>query len=251
VGSFTDANGHRHGFLLSDGQYTTLDDPNAGVFGTSAEGINDRGQIVGVYNDVNGYRHGFVLSHGQYTTLDDPLAVPGYARGTAAVGINDRGQVVGAYDDSNGAFHGFLLSGGQYTTIDDPDGGSGSSQGTLLGAINDHGLIVGELYDANNNSHALLAVPTRCDSEMPVESQPFSQECGAPCDADLRTGAEPGSADSGHYGNQDDQAPSRAAGSAGQNTGGVTASPADHSVASKDSSASGSDPFAIDYDVLQ
>jgi hypothetical protein len=43
------AAGGTHGFLLSDGQYTSLDFPLAGVRATIANGINDRGEIVGQY----------------------------------------------------------------------------------------------------------------------------------------------------------------------------------------------------------
>jgi probable HAF family extracellular repeat protein len=76
VGNYGDASG-QHGFLLSGGQYTTLDDPNAVTqpgLGTFAFGINARGQIVGQYFDANFARHGFLLSGGQYTTLDVPNA---------------------------------------------------------------------------------------------------------------------------------------------------------------------------------
>jgi uncharacterized membrane protein len=44
-GSYSNASG-AHGFLYSGGTYTTLDDPLA-TNGTSAQGINDMGQIVG------------------------------------------------------------------------------------------------------------------------------------------------------------------------------------------------------------
>lgn len=62
--------GSTHGFLLSGGTYTTIDDPSA-TNGTFAEAINDRGQIVGFYQDRARSTHGFLLSGGVYTTLDD------------------------------------------------------------------------------------------------------------------------------------------------------------------------------------
>jgi uncharacterized membrane protein len=53
VGSYTDAAGNSHGFLLDQGSYTTLDVP--GSINTYANGINDSGQIVGgYYTDVRG-----------------------------------------------------------------------------------------------------------------------------------------------------------------------------------------------------
>ena len=48
VGEYEDAaDGNRHGFLLSQGTYTTLDPPGSAF--TVAEGINNAGVIVGVY----------------------------------------------------------------------------------------------------------------------------------------------------------------------------------------------------------
>jgi len=49
VGQYDDATG-RHGFLVSNGIFTTLDDPSA-TAGTIAAGINATGQIVGFYID--------------------------------------------------------------------------------------------------------------------------------------------------------------------------------------------------------
>jgi probable HAF family extracellular repeat protein len=197
VGVYFDASTVSHGFLLSGGQYTTLDDPNAGAGafqGTTAEGINARGQIVGFYTDANDVNHGFLLSGGQYTTLDVPNASD-----TAATGINSSGQIVGEYDggafgfllsggqyttlsDTNGivsfaaminasgtivgtylapnfVVHGYVLRGGQYTTLDDPNAGTGAFQGTEAFGINDSGSIVGGYLDTNSAVHGYLATP--------------------------------------------------------------------------------------------
>ncbi|MGH7139792.1 MAG: hypothetical protein ACREHD_28970, partial [Pirellulales bacterium] len=59
VGAFTDTNGVTHGYLLSHGHYTVLDDPHAAGY-TNASGINDLGQIVGSYFDSSGVQHGFL-----------------------------------------------------------------------------------------------------------------------------------------------------------------------------------------------
>src|SRR5262249_13894425 len=64
--------GASHGFLYSNGTYTTLDDPSA-TGGTYASAINDSGQIVGSYSDATG-GHGFLYSNGTWITLDDPAA---------------------------------------------------------------------------------------------------------------------------------------------------------------------------------
>ena len=47
----------QHGFLLNGGTYTAIDYPNA-VY-TTANGINDAGQIVGRRDDAAGKVHGF------------------------------------------------------------------------------------------------------------------------------------------------------------------------------------------------
>jgi len=187
VGNYLDANFAEHGFLLSHGRYTTLDDPNGvdgttatdlndsgtivgvyfgpsengfilrrgqytaiddGVYGTGAFGINDSDMIVGVYFDANSMEHGFLLSHGQYTTIDDPNGV----YGTVPSGINNRGQIVGEYIDANTRPNGFLLSCGQYTTIDDPN----AVYGTFATGINNRGQIVGYYLDANVVQHGFL-----------------------------------------------------------------------------------------------
>jgi probable HAF family extracellular repeat protein len=58
VGHF---NNGAHGFLYSNGTYTTLDDP-LGTHGTIAAGINASGQIVGQYADASNHVHGFLLT---------------------------------------------------------------------------------------------------------------------------------------------------------------------------------------------
>src|SRR5262249_58478693 len=72
-----------HGFLLSGGTYTTVDDPLATI-SSQALGINNAGQIVGQYQNASGL-HGFLLSGGIYTTLDDPLGT----HGTTPASINN------------------------------------------------------------------------------------------------------------------------------------------------------------------
>jgi probable HAF family extracellular repeat protein len=96
--------GNNHGFIYSDGNYKTLDDP-LGVQGTVAEGINDKGQIVGYYTDANGHTLVFLYSDGSYTTLNAPAAVDIYPNA-----INNNGQIAGYYYDGTGASHGFVAT---------------------------------------------------------------------------------------------------------------------------------------------
>ena len=118
--------------------YTTIDDP-LGVYGTSVNGINNLGQVVGTYWDANNIAHAFVESGGTYTTLIYPSTDGSY---TLANGINDSGQVVGTYTDANFKSHGFVESGGTYTTIDHPLG----VYGTSISGINNLGQVVGDYY---------------------------------------------------------------------------------------------------------
>jgi hypothetical protein len=156
AGSYTDANGVFHGFLLANGQYVTLpDNPQAGTLldeGTFPISIGPLGQIVGFYVDSNVNFHGFLLVAGHYTTIDAPNGV----NNTNAGGINASGQIVGWYSDSNNVFHGFLLSGGQYTALDEPNAGTGAGQGTSCYGINGSGQIVGQYVDTNGVYHGFL-----------------------------------------------------------------------------------------------
>src|SRR5262249_59538781 len=75
VGDYADASG-AHGFLLSGGVFTTIDEPLANGNSTSAKAINNLGQIVGAYNDATGF-HGFLLNGNIFPTIADPSATPG------------------------------------------------------------------------------------------------------------------------------------------------------------------------------
>jgi hypothetical protein len=65
--------GTDHGFLLSGGTYTTINDPQGGQGSTDAFGLNNAGQIVGDFLEFG--IEGFLYGGGAYTTLDDPLSV--------------------------------------------------------------------------------------------------------------------------------------------------------------------------------
>src|SRR5436190_460406 len=149
VGQYIDANNHTHGFLYSNGTYTTLDNPSTSDIGVAvAIVVNGLSQIVGSYGDASG-EHGFLYNNGSYTTLNDPFA----NNNTTALGMNDTGQIVGHF---NNGLHGFLYSNGTYTTLDDPLG----TNGTIAAGINASGQIVGQYKDANNHTHGFLLTIT-------------------------------------------------------------------------------------------
>ncbi len=91
-----------HGFLLSGGEFTSIDFPGASA--TGALGINPRGDIVGFHRTA-GVVHGFLLSRGEFTSIDPPGSTF-----TQAFKINPRGDIVGRYFDIHGKAHVFLLS---------------------------------------------------------------------------------------------------------------------------------------------
>jgi len=106
VGSYDD-NVTTHGFLLSHGKFTTIDEPSADPAGggTFAWGINDSGTVVGSYFDSLGNPHAYLLRGTVFQTLDTMPTGHGQA-----FGINPQGDVVGQHDDDNGVIHGFLIT---------------------------------------------------------------------------------------------------------------------------------------------
>jgi probable HAF family extracellular repeat protein len=166
------------GFLYyPDDGYITLSDPFAltGAIGTGtwAQGVNDKGQVVGYYQGLDNFTNptpgtfGFLYNNGTYTTLAGP-----------AFGINDAGQIVGTfglYNLNDGTYtplagsahginnlgqivgyqgsHAFLynLNDGTYTILDDPLGTNTQALG-----INDLGQIVGTYTDSANVRHGFL-----------------------------------------------------------------------------------------------
>jgi uncharacterized membrane protein len=128
------AGAQEHGYVRSaGGAFTTIDAP--GATATSAEGINNSGQIVGNYQDAKLSWHGYVRSAaGAFTTLD----VPGVDEEIELAGINDAGQIVGTFPDAKGA-HGFVRSAsGVFITIDMP-----GATATYAEGISASGKIVG------------------------------------------------------------------------------------------------------------
>src|SRR3569833_786721 len=103
---------------------------------TRANGINNRGQIVGEFEDAPFEVHGFLLSRDRFLTLNVPNASK-----TSPRAINDFDQVVGVFTSASGE-QGFLWREGHFTTISIPD----SVTTDVLGS-NDHGQIVGIFVD--------------------------------------------------------------------------------------------------------
>jgi hypothetical protein len=136
-----------HGFLLSNGVYTSIDVP--GALHTFASGINSRGDIAGTYLTNVFTSHGFVRSGatGEFTTIDFPGADVGIeGTGTEVSGINNRGDLVGRWIDPtcclNGGDHGWLKRGDDFISFDFP-----GAIGTEATGVNSSGKVVGNYID--------------------------------------------------------------------------------------------------------
>ncbi|HTG59385.1 MAG TPA: hypothetical protein VMG63_08260 [Terriglobia bacterium] len=161
VGSYDDADNVRHGFLLRDGKFMTIDNPDGGDGppgplgnqGTTLYDINASGDITGRYIDSNNIAHSFLLRHGVFYPVDPPDAGTAPGQGTQADGINESGDIVGAYVDSDFIDHGFLRHGDTYVTINAPHPGSGRYSGTHAFGINNKREIV--LFANDDHSFVL------------------------------------------------------------------------------------------------
>lgn len=104
VGTYKDAANQQHGFLLSKGQFTTIDFP--GAVATIARGIGPSGDIVGSYTAPAGSsaecqvitspacNHGFLYSGGTFSTLQF-----GNHPGAFAQRITPDGSIYGCLHD--------------------------------------------------------------------------------------------------------------------------------------------------------
>jgi uncharacterized membrane protein len=138
-----------HGFVASNGVFTTIDAPGASVF-TIAFGIDESGKTVGGYVDDRGRLHGFLRDKQAFTVIDFPGATA-----TFAARINSQGQIVGAYSEEPNTPvlslpHGFLWHDGVFTPIDVP-----GAIATQPFGINNRGQIVG-LYIDDVGVHGFL-----------------------------------------------------------------------------------------------
>jgi hypothetical protein len=167
VGGYSDTLGKVHGFLLSNGNFTTFDYPGA-VFTTLCDISPSGNTLLGIYQDASLILHGFLLSHGHLSTIDVPGAsstVPpngcGVGCGTQPLSLSPEGDVGGVFNTPSGHLHGFVLSGGIFTQIDFPGSVFTSVQavsaGRILGGEISGGLAHG--YLLVNGAFTQLDVP--------------------------------------------------------------------------------------------
>lgn len=133
-----------HGFMLVDGNYSSIDYPGAlnGPFqGTDVEWINANGTVSGTYYAPDGTKKAFTMRKGVYTAI----AAPG-ATETFGFGISDSGIVTGpecacGFTTASG----YMYSQGVFTPINYP-----GAVGTMPTMLITPSLVVGAFYDGSN-----------------------------------------------------------------------------------------------------
>jgi len=181
VGVYTDAVGMQHGFLLSRGQFTTIDVPGelagvAGTLPTVARGISPSGRIVGQYTAPVSSApwgsptycpaagsaaciKGFLYSHGRFSTV----LFPGHP-GTIPGRITPDGSMYGCYHDFDVMASMFSASWTRFSTTSLADGGGELADPTMSfpnsmhgGATPDGRTVVGFYTDMmSGNPHGYL-----------------------------------------------------------------------------------------------
>lgn len=136
-----------HGFLDTQGTFTTLDYP--GAQGTQPNAINDAGVAVGIYSINNTEGHGFEYQNGVFSGL----SVPG-STFTYPAAINNQGVVAGYYQTPDAKIHGFIYQNGKFQTVDYP-----GTTVTGLNGINDAGMIVGNWGGAMGKTYTFKGIP--------------------------------------------------------------------------------------------
>jgi probable HAF family extracellular repeat protein len=134
-------------FLYQDGALHDLG--TLGGSASSAKGVNDHGEIVGMSSNNFGQPQPFV-----FDTAMHALPGPSYS---SAVAINNSGQVVGSGEGT----YGYLLDGDRYTRLDTLPAVVAKGWRHLEPAgINDHGWIVGTATTPSGDLRAFILIPS-------------------------------------------------------------------------------------------
>jgi hypothetical protein len=136
-------------FTWAKGKTTFVKFPKA--VGTELNGINDKGDVVGIYFDSANVQHGFSKIGGKFATLD----VKG-GTATTAWGITNLGQVTLYTTNAAGAFDAYLVTGKKFKKINNPNAGSAAGQGTIVHTPNNKGDIDGTYYDSTSTEKGWL-----------------------------------------------------------------------------------------------
>jgi hypothetical protein len=136
-------------FTYAKGKFTTIAYPKATA--TEVNGINDKGDVVGIYLDTAGVQHGFSKVGTKYTSID----VKGDTN-PFAWGINNAGQITVYATNSAGDYDSFLMTGKKLKNIDNPNAKGGL--GTIVHNIapNSASDIDGTYFDSAGDERGWL-----------------------------------------------------------------------------------------------
>jgi hypothetical protein len=138
------------------GHFTTFEALAFGfpALGTSSDGINQSGAVVGSYEDPFVVEtHGFVRQpSGTITSIDvQGIALRPFT-GTEVLSISLTGETTGDWHAEDGVIHGFVRTrGGAITSFDAP-----GARSTLGKSINQFGSVAGVYIDQNSVSHGFV-----------------------------------------------------------------------------------------------
>ena len=145
VGIYFDSNGVQHGFMVQNGKFTTIDNPNGTTYPI---GVNSSGTIVGYYTFAID-TVAFAYANGVFTPVG-----PSGSDQVLAFGINDKGEISGEYFDlTTGQYEGWIGSISTCCrTVIDPQ----SASSTTVFDTNVHGIATVDWVDAKGNTEASL-----------------------------------------------------------------------------------------------
>lgn len=153
--------------IFTNNEYSFITGPNGvginiiedlGGIGSSVEGINNSGQVVGSsYLPGNAEYHAFVTGPNGVGITD--LGTLG-GNWSHAVDINESGQIIGHSNTAGGGYHAFLYSDGEMIDLSLlPAILNAGWKSFSVTAINDHGQIVGNGTLDGKNWQAFLLSP--------------------------------------------------------------------------------------------
>ena len=128
VGYYVGTGGGSNGFMMSNGNFQTINNPDPNSLGTVLSGVNSSGTVVGSYSTATGW-NAFSYANGVFTPVG-----PTGCTSTYAYGINDLGEMVGECDTAT-AFQGWIFNGTSYETVSVP-----GSFFTYVTGINNKGI---------------------------------------------------------------------------------------------------------------
>jgi len=141
---FDTAQNTKVAFTYSNGEFVAIDPP--GSTATVAQGINDKGEVVGAYVDSANIQHGFLFNGKQYTSLD----VPNHTS-PDAWSINDKGLIAIFAVNSKSLYDSFLFNGKTYTNVNFK-----GAVNNFIHAIDSDGDRIYSVSDSNGRSHGVF-----------------------------------------------------------------------------------------------